>query len=288
MKREQVPNPFLFKYYSTDGEQGAAAGPQTVASAPLVAGEPRTLSATTDTRPNAAALPPLGGPISPPAAPTMRNASLRRGAPAASAPPNHFTLPASSPLQGAAGDVTSVLPPGPGFDEPPPPNFDPDSDLEHRDSGATDHMPHLPPILTRHNSAGAAPPAPAPHHHAVHPASGKENAFASAQGAAAAGPGSNGSTASLTPRSSRVIEVMSSHLSCPVCCDWLVASHTLSCGHMFCGLCLATWLSQNHSCPSCRKTTTSECSGVTRTHARTHTMCVHMHHTREHVTTVGG
>lgn len=56
-----------------------------------------------------------------------------------------------------------------------------------------------------------------------------------------------------TPTSSKMAEILSNHLMCPICQDWLLACHTLSCGHMFCGLCLATWLSQNQSCPSCRK-----------------------------------
>lgn len=47
--------------------------------------------------------------------------------------------------------------------------------------------------------------------------------------------------------------ILATHLSCPICHDWLVACHTLTCGHMFCGLCLATWLNQNQTCPSCRK-----------------------------------
>lgn len=51
----------------------------------------------------------------------------------------------------------------------------------------------------------------------------------------------------------KVKEVLSNHLTCPICCEWLIASHTLMCGHMFCGLCLATWLSHKHSCPTCRK-----------------------------------
>lgn len=52
--------------------------------------------------------------------------------------------------------------------------------------------------------------------------------------------------------SNQLSEILSNHMTCPVCHDWLLASHTLSCGHMFCGLCLATWLSHKHSCPSCR------------------------------------
>ncbi|MEW5298682.1 MAG: hypothetical protein WDW36_001774 [Sanguina aurantia] len=50
----------------------------------------------------------------------------------------------------------------------------------------------------------------------------------------------------------QISELLSNHMTCPVCHDWLLASHTLSCGHMFCGMCLATWLTHKHSCPSCR------------------------------------
>lgn len=32
-----------------------------------------------------------------------------------------------------------------------------------------------------------------------------------------------------------------------------MACHSLSCGHLYCGPCLATWLNQNQSCPTCRK-----------------------------------
>lgn len=56
-----------------------------------------------------------------------------------------------------------------------------------------------------------------------------------------------------TPKSTKMKEIFSNNFTCPICCEWLLASHTLSCGHMFCGLCLATWLSQSQSCPSCRK-----------------------------------
>ncbi|GFH25661.1 E3 ubiquitin-protein ligase [Haematococcus lacustris] len=60
-------------------------------------------------------------------------------------------------------------------------------------------------------------------------------------------------TSAATPKSTKMTELISNHLTCPICCEWLLACHTLSCGHMFCGLCLATWLVQKQSCPSCRK-----------------------------------
>lgn len=53
-------------------------------------------------------------------------------------------------------------------------------------------------------------------------------------------------------------DILANHLSCAICQDWLVACHALSCGHMFCGLCLATWLSRSQSCPHCRKPVSGE------------------------------
>ena len=47
-------------------------------------------------------------------------------------------------------------------------------------------------------------------------------------------------------------EILATHLSCAICQDWLVACHALTCGHMFCGLCLTTWLNRNQTCPHCR------------------------------------
>ncbi|KAG1678043.1 hypothetical protein FOA52_000839 [Chlamydomonas sp. UWO 241] len=75
------------------------------------------------------------------------------------------------------------------------------------------------------------------------------------QGTAGAGPSSprpNGSPSTVMK------DILCTHLSCPICQDWVTAAHALSCGHMFCGLCLVTWLNQNQSCPSCRKL----CAGV--------------------------
>ena len=35
--------------------------------------------------------------------------------------------------------------------------------------------------------------------------------------------------------------------------DWLVGAHRLQdCGHVFCACCLAPWLEQRASCPTCR------------------------------------
>jgi len=59
-------------------------------------------------------------------------------------------------------------------------------------------------------------------------------------------------------------EILGNHLACPICHEWLLASHTLSCGHMFCGLCLASWLPHKQSCPTCRKAIAGEagCAGA--------------------------
>lgn len=56
-----------------------------------------------------------------------------------------------------------------------------------------------------------------------------------------------------TPGSQAMSNVLASHLSCAACQDWMVACHALSCGHMFCGTCLATCLERSNSCPSCRR-----------------------------------
>lgn len=74
-------------------------------------------------------------------------------------------------------------------------------------------------------------------------------------------------SATLTPwfpalpsaHSKKMNDILSQHLTCPMCYDWLLASHTLSCGHMFCGLCLATWLAQKQSCPTCRNPIVGKC-----------------------------
>jgi hypothetical protein len=85
-------------------------------------------------------------------------------------------------------------------------------------------------------------------------------------GASCSGGGAKCSAAVAAAASAKkeVLDAMGSHLCCPVCCDWLLAAHTLSCGHMFCGLCLASWLAQSHSCPSCRKPIASEYAGWSR------------------------
>ncbi|GAX78199.1 hypothetical protein CEUSTIGMA_g5641.t1 [Chlamydomonas eustigma] len=65
-------------------------------------------------------------------------------------------------------------------------------------------------------------------------------------------PYSRPSTAGASP-CTKLKEVLSSHLSCAICQDWLVACHALSCGHMYCGMCLSTWLARKRSCPTCRR-----------------------------------
>jgi hypothetical protein len=71
--------------------------------------------------------------------------------------------------------------------------------------------------------------------------------------------GGHGGGSQMTPKSTKMTEILSAHLTCPICCEWLLACHTLSCGHMFCGLCLTTWLTQKQSCPSCRKPIAGKC-----------------------------
>mmetsp|Transcript_13927 Transcript_13927/g.30087 ORF Transcript_13927/g.30087 Transcript_13927/m.30087 type:complete len:382 (-) Transcript_13927:747-1892(-) len=57
----------------------------------------------------------------------------------------------------------------------------------------------------------------------------------------------------ISPKRSKIMDVLANHFTCPICHEWPVACHALSCGHMFCGLCLATWLTQKSTCPTCRK-----------------------------------
>ncbi|PNH08910.1 E3 ubiquitin-protein ligase [Tetrabaena socialis] len=62
-----------------------------------------------------------------------------------------------------------------------------------------------------------------------------------------------------------IAALLSNHLTCAICHDWLAGAHALSCGHMFCGVCLASWLTQKQSCPECRKPTAGlpvRCRGV--------------------------
>ena len=87
--------------------------------------------------------------------------------------------------------------------------------------------------------------------------SGKGNRPTRRATAAARAAGKENSPATIKPahlpNDTKMTEILHNHLTCPICQEWLLACHTLSCGHMFCGLCLATWLSQKPSCPSCRK-----------------------------------
>ena len=65
-----------------------------------------------------------------------------------------------------------------------------------------------------------------------------------------------------TPTKGKMAEILHNHLTCPICQEWLLACHTLSCGHMFCGPCLATWLMQKQTCPSCRKPVAGGCGSL--------------------------
>lgn len=45
----------------------------------------------------------------------------------------------------------------------------------------------------------------------------------------------------------------SSDFECSICQNTLVKSHILACGHMYCGMCIAQWLSRGVTCPECRQ-----------------------------------
>eukprot|EP00798_Chlamydomonas_sp_ICE-L_P019981 gene19981-26692_t len=48
-------------------------------------------------------------------------------------------------------------------------------------------------------------------------------------------------------------DILQNHFTCPICQEWVMACHALSCGHMFCGSCIAEWLKRKQACPTCRK-----------------------------------
>lgn len=52
-----------------------------------------------------------------------------------------------------------------------------------------------------------------------------------------------------------IATMLSNHLMCSICHEWLAAAHAVSCGHMFCGGCLNQWIVQanKQTCPECRK-----------------------------------
>ena len=92
-------------------------------------------------------------------------------------------------------------------------------------------------------ATAAAPPPPPPA--AAAAAAPAPVAAASASATAAAG--------GVTGGAADVRALCEDSLSCPVCRDLLLASHTLKCGHIYCGLCLAQWLAKNPVCPICRE-----------------------------------
>jgi hypothetical protein len=50
------------------------------------------------------------------------------------------------------------------------------------------------------------------------------------------------------------MEDIGRHMECSICSDLLAGALVLSCGHMFCGVCLAEWLKTGAAqCPDCRR-----------------------------------
>lgn len=57
------------------------------------------------------------------------------------------------------------------------------------------------------------------------------------------------------PSGKEIASMLSNHLMCSICQEWLAAAHAVSCGHMFCGVCLNSWIvsAAKQTCPECRK-----------------------------------
>eukprot|EP00826_Nyctotherus_ovalis_P064972 TRINITY_DN953_c0_g1_i8.p1 TRINITY_DN953_c0_g1~~TRINITY_DN953_c0_g1_i8.p1 ORF type:complete len:167 (+),score=19.49 TRINITY_DN953_c0_g1_i8:203-703(+) len=59
---------------------------------------------------------------------------------------------------------------------------------------------------------------------------------------------------SLTPCLENSRETLeSSHLTCPICMDFVADAATTLCGHTFCEYCLFEWALFNKDCPVCRQ-----------------------------------
>ncbi len=329
VKRSQVGNPFLFKYYTPTGwalEQPTAQAPNLSAVLLLPASG---ASAAQRVLPDRQQQVPAddGG-----AAPTSASGTARPPAPARDS--GRDTVLQSIPLQqllpnnnnNSSSNLQQPQGGQQGEDEVMKDGADASPRRRHDaplsrhataaaplppDAAAAAHHRHLSADLAQHQPAlaycspaahGGHPPhggRHAPPGREAHFAGGKENApgahgghpaqAAGPPGRAAANPAAGGmhpthpqgahahlppETATsggcgggacgalavvvTTPRSShqrqaQLAERVHTHLTCPVCCDLLISTHMLHCGHMFCGLCLATWMTQNQSCPSCRK-----------------------------------
>jgi pSer/pThr/pTyr-binding forkhead associated (FHA) protein len=55
------------------------------------------------------------------------------------------------------------------------------------------------------------------------------------------------------PPQQQIVRRLFENLACSICQDVLAAAHVLTCGHAYCGICLATWTRRNASCPDCRQ-----------------------------------
>lgn len=55
------------------------------------------------------------------------------------------------------------------------------------------------------------------------------------------------------PKSGLEPEYIKKELSCSICCELFLFSHTLTCGHSFCKNCIDKWLRNSLSCPLCRE-----------------------------------
>lgn len=48
-------------------------------------------------------------------------------------------------------------------------------------------------------------------------------------------------------------ELIKNSYDCPICWDKMDTGRKLPCGHLFHNFCLRSWLEQDTSCPTCRK-----------------------------------
>ena len=57
-------------------------------------------------------------------------------------------------------------------------------------------------------------------------------------------------------------QIFEQETECIICCDLLVSSRTLQCGHVCCHQCLEDWMKEQKQCPICRTPITSKPSRV--------------------------